>query len=209
MAALRAPIGRFILLEGPDGSGTTTHATLLSDALRGDGDDVVQTAEPTDGPVGAMIRNWLRTSTAFPDAERQLPPDALQLLFIADRAQHVAQVINPALSRGQTVVCDRYTPSTIAYGAALGLDEAWLESCNARFVRPTVSILLLPPVEVCLERLRGRATTDALEREETQRKVHAAYLRYAKRHPDTIVIDSSAAPSAVAEHILAAVRGEA
>lgn len=195
MAALSASAGRLIVLEGPDGSGTTTHAARLATSLG----SVTTTAEPSSGPIGITVRSMLRSGEV-------LQPDALQLLFIADRAQHVAHDISPAIERGETVVCDRYIPSTIAYGEALGLDGTWLEACNAQFPKPDVLILLLPPIEVCLQRLRARPSTDALEREETQRKVHAAYTRYAQNHPATIVIDSSGAPDQVAAAVLAAVR---
>lgn len=199
MAVLRATTGRFIVLEGPDGSGTTTHAALLAKALQQDGDEVVTTAEPTDGPIGSTVRAMLREG-------KDLPADALQLLFIADRAAHVAACIAPSIARGATVICDRYSPSTIAYGSALGLDAAWLEELNTKFVQPDILLLLLPPVEVCLERLRQRSATDMLEREDVQRKVHAAYMTYATSHSSVHVIDSSGAPGVVASHILAAVR---
>ncbi len=91
----------FIVLEGPDGGGTTTHSARLAQHLRAAGTDVLLTAEPSDGSIGTHISSIL-------DEHRPMPADALQLLFCADRAQHLAQVIEPALREGKTVICDRY-----------------------------------------------------------------------------------------------------
>lgn len=176
--------GRFLVLEGPDGSGTTLHTSLLADFLSGSGVSCVRTAEPTAGPVGTFIRGQLRG---------QGPVDActLQLLFCADRAWHVANAVEPALAGGSTVVSDRYALSTLAYGEALGLDAAWLERVNAGFPKPDRVVLLLPPLDVCLARLRERGETDAMEKEDLQARVHAAYARLARDNPEIAVIDSS------------------
>lgn len=173
----------FIVLEGPDGSGTTYHSNRLTEALRSKGYDVLHTFEPSEGAIGHFICDKLSERCV-------LPGEALQLLFCADRAQHLASVISPALEQEVTVVCDRYSPSTIVYGAAQGIDRGWLISMNEHFRRPDVTIVLLPPFEVCMERIRSRKENDFFEEESFQRKVYDEYKRYVQEHPDVHVIDS-------------------
>ena len=191
--------GRFIVLEGPDGSGTTLHSRLLAERLQKEGVPVLVTAEPTDGPIGRFIRMLLK-------GEERVPSSALQLLFTADRAWHVENVIRPALAEGKTVISDRYAPSTIAYGMALGLDQDWLKNLNKEFIQPDREIFALPPLAVCLERLGRREERDILEQENLQEKIHAAYAALAKEDRSIAVIDTSGAKEDVAEQILSAVR---
>jgi len=162
--------GRFIVLEGPDGSGTTTHAALLAERLKEKGDDVLLTQEPTDGPIGAFIRAQLAVGA--------IPADALQMLFSADRAWHVAEGILPALESGKTVISDRYALSTLIYGEALGLDVKWLDNMNKNFIQPDLQILALPSFETCMERVNGRGSKDMLESQDSlQRRVYDGYVR--------------------------------
>src|SRR3989338_936072 len=184
-----------IVLEGPDGAGTTKHSALLAERLRAQGRDVVLTAEPTDGPIGESIRSILKSTVGVPIPS----PAALQLLFCADRADHVARVIQPALTAGKTVITDRYVLSTIVYGAAQGLDPEWLRAINSAFPKPDVTFLLLPPYEVCAERVSRRATKDQFEVDAFQRKVYAEYEQ--ARTPEVIVIDTSGGVEEVATQI--------
>ncbi len=177
--------GRFIVLEGPDGSGTTTQCEFLAEKLKAEGHEVLLTAEPTSGDIGTSIRQWLKTGT--------LSPDALQLLFTADRAEHVEKVIRPALLAGKVVICDRYIPSTVLYGVSQGLNAEWLEAVNSLFIRPDVMIFALPPLELCLKRIAKREQKDFFETEHVQRKLHILYHAYAESHPDIRIIDTSAA----------------
>jgi len=185
--------GSFIVFEGPDGCGTTSHAKFLNETLQSQGSTTLLTAEPTPGPVGKFIREALKTGG--------LPSSSLQLLFCADRAAHVERDIIPALERGETVITDRYTLSTIAYGDALGLDAQWLEKVNDAFLKPDILLLLLPPLEVCLSRLAERTQRDILEGDSLQARVHKAYQRWASRHPETAIIDSSGTKEETAELI--------
>ena len=98
--------GTFIVIEGPDGSGTTRHSSMLANNLRKNGKTVVLSAEPTNSPIGQEIRSILH-------GDSMPSPDAIQLLFCADRADHCANIIRPALEKGDTVVLDRYVLSTI------------------------------------------------------------------------------------------------
>lgn len=198
MAARHSSSGTFVVLEGPDGSGTTTHAKLLAQTLAGEHANVLYTAEPTDGPVGSAIRGFLRSGT--------LPHDALQLLFTADRAWHVHQEIEPTIAAGGIVISDRYALSTLAYGEALGLDPAWLLEMNKKFIQPDCTILTLPPLSVCMERIGERGIHDVMEVRDLQERIHASYTRMAAQDPSIVMIDTSVPADEAALSILNAVR---
>lgn len=186
--------GTFIVLEGPDGAGTTKHSKLLADRLAHEGSAVLLTFEPTDGPVGSAIRADLH-------AHKNIDAAALQRRFCEDRAWHLANVIEPALARGDTVITDRYLHSTIAYGLALGVPRTDLDAWNATFRKPDRTLFLLPPFAVLEERMGRRAAHDALEKTELQRKVYAAYQQLASEDRSIIVIDTSGPLEEVAERI--------
>lgn len=192
--------GRFIVLEGPDGSGTTTHTALLANRLQEQGVDVLLTQEPSDGPIGRFIRAELSLGT--------MPSDALQMLFSADRAWHIAQVVQPALESGKTVVCDRYSLSTLLYGKALGLSADWLENMNKYFIQPDVLAIALPSFEVCMQRLNKRDIKDMLEaQDDLQRCVYDNYVSYAKEHAIP-AIDTGASKEDVAAQLMALVSAD-
>ncbi len=186
----------FIVLDGPDGSGTTLHARLLAERLHKEGHDVVLTAEPSDSLIGQSIRKALSTDVGF-------SPAAMQLLFCADRAEHVETVIKPALAAGKIVVCDRYVPSTIIYGEVLGLDADWLEDVNAPFPVPDVTIFTLPPFAVCRERLERRKEHDPYEESTFAQKVYECYEKYAAEDGTVAVVDTSAEKAVAAERVYA------
>jgi len=186
--------GIFIVLEGPDGSGTTKHSLLLEERLRQQGRTVLQTYEPTEGPIGRNIRAELADGNLLPPAE-------LQKQFCEDRAWHLDEIIRPALAKGTVILCDRYFHSTIAYGLALGLDRASLDALTKDFERPDKTLFLLPPLSVLRERMTKRRSTDALEREEIQKKVYEEYQRLAKEDPSIIVVDTSGSVESVQEII--------
>ena len=186
--------GRFIVLEGPDGAGTTKHSVLLEQRLKNEGAMVLGTFEPTDGPIGSAIRLDLLNHHA-------LSPLELQNRFCEDRAWHLREVILPALARGATVISDRYLHSTIAYGLALGIPRQELDLLNKDFIRPDRTLFLLPPFSVLQERMHRRDRTDVLEKENLQRKVFDAYRMLAKEDPSIIVVDTSGPLEEVAERI--------
>lgn len=183
--------GVFIVLEGPDGSGTSTHAALLAARMQREGRNVLQTHEPTDGPIGRMIRTLLQNGG--------MPSDALQLLFTADRAWHSTEGILPALQRGDVVICDRYALSTILYGQALGLDKEWLEDMNKKFIQPARTIVLLPPLATCRARLGHRPSRDIMEGEDLQQVVYECYRAHAMESGLPIVDTSGSVESASEE----------
>ena len=133
----------FIVLEGGEGSGKSTQVALLVEQLRGEGREVVATFEPGDTPTGRRIRETLL------HGDDALAPTAELLLMLADRAQHVAEVIRPALGRGAVVVCDRYSPSTVVYqGVARDLGvadaEGWCEFATGGLAPDAVVVLDIP-----------------------------------------------------------------
>lgn len=189
--------GRFIVIEGPDGAGTTTNSNALAEFLRQKGIDVLHTFEATDGPIGTFIREKLRSGG--------LPGNAMQLLFTADRAWHEQKVIKPALEDGKTIICDRYSLSTVIYGTAFGFERAWLEDMNSRFIKPDLLLLALPPFAVCMDRL-GIREKDTFEADDSlQKRVYDLYQSYAKDMPAAHVIDTSVEKEKSAEAIIAAV----
>lgn len=166
---------------------------MLAERLRALGKTVVLTAEPTDSAIGKEIRSMLKSDT-MPS------PDAVQLLFCADRANHVSTVIEPALRRGDTVVCDRYVLSTLVYGAATGLSRDWLLAVNAAFPKPDLSIITLPPFDICMERIMNRSERDRFETENFQRRVYEGYR--STEDTESVFVDTSGEKEEVAECIL-------
>lgn len=187
--------GRFIVLEGPDGSGTSTHSKLLAASLKAAGHDVLLTAEPTDGSIGLFIKRLLKEKNISSGS-------ALQLLFCADRAWHIEHVIKPALDAGKTVICDRYVISTLVYGEALGLDPEWLLSVNTPFIEPDVLLLALPTFETCMQRIGKREQLDVFENHPFQRKVYDLYQRVAEEDESIRVIDTALSQEEVAGEVL-------
>lgn len=202
--------GRFITLEGPEGSGKTTAARHLADWLRSRERSVVLTKEPGGTPLGEEIRRIVLHMRGMSD---DLDPRADALLYAAGRAQHVARVIGPALERGDWVVCARYADSSLAYqGAGYGNDMLELRRLQdfATFgLRPDLTLLLDVPVEVGLARTRRRSEWNRFEDTEDVaffEQVRAAYLRLADEDPDRItVIDGSGSVSEADDAIRSAV----
>jgi dTMP kinase len=188
--------GRFITLEGPEGSGKTTAARHLADWLRSHGVPTVLTHEPGGTPLGEEIRRIVLHMRGMSD---DLDPRTDALLYAAGRAQHVARVIRPALERGEWVVCARYLDSSLAYqGAGYGNDMAELRRLQefATFgLLPDLTLLLDVPVEIGLERTRRRAEWNRFEDTEEAaffEAVRAAYLRLAAEEPDRFrIVDGS------------------
>jgi dTMP kinase len=197
--------GRFLTLEGPDGSGKTTQAALLVERLKAHGRDTLLTREPGGGgPIAERIRDLLLHGGDMAGATELL-------LFFAARAEHVVSLIRPALTDGRVVVCDRYTDSTLAYqGAGLGVDEETILTLHRLATGdlwPDHTILLDVAPEAGLERQRDRNRME--ERGvEFARRVRDGFLALAAAHPNRIaVVDAREAVDEVHERIWKHVTG--
>jgi dTMP kinase len=208
--------GTFIVVEGIDGAGTTTHSRLLAKTLKTPSRDVVLTNEPTNGPVGGLIRQILQRRLFVADATgpRGFAWSTLALLFAADRLDHLQSVVIPALADGSVVVSDRYYLSSFAYQSATAPAEPdvlpWIRSLNARAIRPDVTIVLDVPAEVAAERRRNRGgVEEVFENRPLQDRLAAVYAGAEELVPgDRLVHVSGVGETAeVAARILAAVLG--
>jgi dTMP kinase len=191
--------GRFITLEGPEGSGKTTAARHLARWLQARGRDVVLTREPGGTPVGDEIRTLVLHHRGLAD---DLDPRTDALLFAAQRAQHVARLIRPALDRGAWVVSARFADSSLAYqGAAYGNDPDEMRRLQAFATGglvPDLTVLIDVPVEVGLARKRHGEWNRFEDTEGTAffEKVRAAYRALAAAEPDRFrVVDGSGSVS--------------
>jgi len=185
--------GKFITLEGIEGSGKSTQAGYIASCLRESGHVVEQTREPGGTPQAEAMREWL-----LGDAARDLPETAELLLMFAARAAHLAQRIQPALKRGSWVVCDRFTDATYAYqSAGRGLPErhvAALEKIVQGRLKPDLVLVFDLPVEEGLRRARGRGDGNRFEDEQLAffERVRQCYLDRAASEPARyVVVDSS------------------
>lgn len=200
--------GLFLVLEGPEGAGKSTLAVRLAQHLReklaGTGTDIILTKEPGGTPVSESIRHTLL------DPGLHISPLTEFLLYSASRAQHVEDVVRPALQNGSIVICDRFTASSVAYqGAGRGLDQEFIRELNQRVARgcvPDLTILLDVDVEVGMERIRSRGQADRLEQadREFHRRVVESFREQA-RADGWLRVDAGQAAEAVEAQVLTAV----
>lgn len=176
--------GLFITLEGPEGAGKSTNREYLAARLRERGIDVLLTREPGGTPLAERVRELL-----LAPSDEAMASDTELLLVFAARAQHLAQVIVPALARGAVVLCDRFTDATYAYqGGGRGLDVAriaQLEDFVQGSLRPDLTLVFDLPVEVGLTRAAARGRLDRFEQEGRAffEAVRSTYLQRAKAEP--------------------------
>lgn len=171
------PRGRFLVLEGLDGAGTTTQAALLCEWLRSRGRKAHLTSEPSRGPVGTEIRHVL-SGRLRGAGGGSFDPRALALLFAADRIDHWESEIGPRLEEGQDVVSDRYVLSSLAYQAVATGDPAWVASINAKAPAPDLTLFLrVRPAVALRRRYAVTADREIFEVPAFQRRVHRAYGR--------------------------------
>jgi len=198
--------GGLITLEGGEGSGKTTLAAQIAQRLRDEGQTVCVTREPGGTELGRLIEGILQEEPSSP-----LSPLAELLLFEADRAQHVSEIIVPALNARRIVVCDRFTDSSLAYqGYGRGLDLELIRRLNHEAtggLKADLTLLLDVPPEVGLSRgddqndVTGRETIDFHER------VRGGFLELARAEPGRfVVIDGTLALEEVTERAITAVR---
>ncbi len=191
--------GLFITLEGPEGAGKSTNREYLAERLRERGIEVVLSREPGGTPLAERIRELL-----LAPSDEAMDSDTELLLVFAARAQHLAQVIRPALARDAVVLCDRFTDATYAYqGGGRGLGEARIAELE-RFVqgelRPDLTLIFDLPVEVGLSRAAARGRLDRFEQEERGffEAVRRTYLQRAAAVPTRYrVLDAAQSLDAV------------
>ncbi|MBI3774579.1 MAG: dTMP kinase [Gammaproteobacteria bacterium] len=187
--------GKFITLEGIEGAGKSSHLAFIQGFLQSAGKTVVLTREPGGTALGEKIRELL-----LDHRNEAMASDTELLLMFAARAQHLAQVICPALARGDWVLCDRFTDATYAYqGGGRGIAhsriaamEAWVQG----ELRPDLTLLLDVPEDIGLQRAGQRSTPDRFERERGEffKRVRAAYLDMAKNYAARYRVIDAAQP---------------
>ena len=197
--------GLFITFEGIEGSGKTTLMELVARSLGRRGRDCVLTREPGGTPLGLSLRRVLLDPSAA-----EISSTAEFMLFAADRAQHVAEVIRPALEDGSFVLCDRFSDATLAYQRyGRGIDQQAIKAVDGQArgeTSPDMTVLLDLPVETGLERARQRGRSDRIEQEalEFHQRVRTEFLELAQREPQRItIVDATLSIDALASLIRA------
>jgi dTMP kinase len=187
--------GLFIVLEGIDGAGTTTHTRHLADGLRERGLPVQTTREPSDGPIGVQIRQVLTGRLVVPGMHGPRPPwwTTMALLFAADRMDHVESKIGPCLMDGVTVISDRYYHSSVAYqsitsGGQEGAAD-WVKELNRYARRPDLTIVLDVPDDVAAKRRSSRAASrEMFDDLDLQRRLAAFYRSMPEHFPHEKIV---------------------
>ncbi|MBU4331783.1 dTMP kinase [Patescibacteria group bacterium] len=190
------PKGKFIIFEGPDGSGQTTQASLLADSLTKAGKNIFLTKEPADELDKGIIRSILRS-------KNKVSLETLELYFTANRGHHLDAQIKPALDRGKWVVCDRYFFSTLAFGM-LEIDYRWLWEINSKFVVPDLTFFLDVPADVCMDRLQRRGgERELFEQEQKLDQVIKNYKEVFGKNqfPNVFIIDGDRDIGIIAKEI--------
>lgn len=174
----------FIAFEGLDGSGSSTQSKRLAERLEKNGHPTLLTKEPTsDSPIGKIIREALQHKWTA-------SPEGLQLLFSADRAEHLKNKILPALKNGQVVITDRYLYSTLAFGG-LEVEMKWLKQLNNKFIQPDLTFLFKLDPEECIRRIAGRGSDfELFEKKEKLQKIWQNYEVIAREYPHFHLIDA-------------------
>ena len=199
--------GFFLSLEGIEGTGKSTQARLLAACLRSRGYTVVQTAEPGGTPISRKIRELLLSLDS-----REMDPVTELLLYNAARVQHIKEVITPALTRGDIVISDRFSDSTLAYqGYGRGIDRQIIDALDAvatGCMRPDLTLILDVNVEIGLRRNKEMQKNDRLELEDVafHQKVRRGFHEIAAAEPERIrIIPCSDSIQAVHEAVSDAV----
>lgn len=199
--------GKFIALEGIDGSGKSTHARLLKERLTKEGYSVFLTCEPSEGEAGRLLRRCLTGGA-------DLPEQAIAGLFMTDRIDHI---LNPTfgllshLEKGEVVICDRYYFSSFAYNG-LYAPMDWVIEINRiarETLRPDLNLFLDIRPESFLSRIEDRGATERYEKVEVLKKVRENYFKAFELLPDekVVVVDNTQTLEAAAEEVYRVVKG--
>ena len=188
-----------MVFEGLDGAGTTTQLGMLRDALRRRGTPCFATCEPTDGPIGRLIRAVLR-------GEVEVAGCTLALLFAADRSEHLNRPdgVLAALSAGGYVASDRYLFSSLVYQST-NCPADFVAAINARFPLPRCLVFVDTPAEECQRRVAARGGRELFDRLPLQRRLHERYLeviaRYAELGVEVVTVDGTGSREVVFDRV--------
>lgn len=194
--------GKFIVFEGIDGSGKSTQINLLADRLKEMGISYCTTAEPSEGPVGVMIRQILT-------GERKMDNRVIAALFAADRLDHILNEKYGMLNKiknGMTIICDRYYFSSYAYNG-VDMPMEWVIAANSqsnRLLKPTVNVFIDLEPDTALERIaRNRQRIELFEKKSRLEKVRENYFKVFEQMPEetVLIIDGNQTPEAMSEEI--------
>ena len=194
--------GKFITLEGAEGAGKSSLMSAISEWLAAKGLEVLASREPGGTPVGEALRDLLL------DSKHPITPMTELALMFASRAQHIEEIIKPALAKGVWVICDRFTDSSYAYqGSGRGFNLESISAFEALTIdnyAPDLTLLLDIPIELGLQRAAQVGEPDRFERETTEffQRVRAGFLTRAETEQRIKVIDASADKAAVERHAL-------
>ena len=192
--------GRFVVIDGPDGAGKSTQIALLYDYLSAAGAKVVLAVDPGATAVGRKIREILLDHASGP-----ISPLCETMLFMASRAQLMAEIVAPALAAGQVVVCDRFVSSTVAYQGAAGVDEGAIRAVADVAIGgrwPDLTIILDVAVSLTRQRLGGRADRIEARGDDYFARVREGFLGQAARSPERFaVVDAAASAERVQEQM--------
>jgi dTMP kinase len=187
--------GAFIVIEGLDGSGKSTQATLLAAKLK-KSHNALYTLEPSNGKIGKFIRHRILYETQRPLTSVEA------LLFAADRLDHIQNEVAPAVAKGHLVISDRYLYSSLAYQGSAGLNLDWISAVNTYALKPDLALFIDVAPEEVLKRLKRKKSV--METLGTQQKVRNVYLKYVEKG-ELIRIDGDKPKKTVAQDVLAMV----
>jgi dTMP kinase len=189
--------GQFVVIEGIDGAGTTTQVAKLAERLRGDRLPVRTTCEPSDGPIGTLVRQVLTGRIVAPGG-RAPGWATMALLFAADRMDHVETEIEPFVAGGGIMISDRYDASSLAYQSVMSGSGGvaaveWIRSINRYAMRPELTIVLdvAPDIAAARREARGEAA-QLYEQNEVQRALAAFYKNLARHLPNDRIVEIEA-----------------
>lgn len=186
--------GKLIALEGLDGCGKSTHSRLLGNWLQFKDCKVCVTDEPTDNPIGKIIKQNLHEAL-------NISIETEALLFASDRSIHVSNIIKPALDDGKIVITERYIHSSLAYQSARGLSIEWIEIINKPAINPDITIIIDVPAEICLKRMKLTRRLDEFEKNlELQKRVREKYREISKGE-DILIVNGNREVDTVQEDI--------
>jgi len=196
--------GLFVDVEGLDGAGCATQVRRVSNLLKKEKVKIHATKEPTKGPIGKLVKSALEGELdCFPSA-------SIQLLFAADRGQHLKGEIIPLLEKGELVITDRYLWSSIAFGS-IDLSKQWLINLNQEFIFPDLSILIDVSPEECLKRIKKEKTSlELFDRRSELENAWETFSFLANKYPFYLyVVDGERKPEEITEDIVRLIKGRA